>query len=45
MENLKKEISKELEILKELIKKERDDEVKKQRKILDKLLNQYLKNL
>ncbi len=45
MENLKKEISKELEILKELIKRERDEEVKKQRKILDKLLNQYLKNL
>lgn len=45
MENLKKEISKELEILKELIKQGRDEEVKKQRKILDKLLNQYLKNL
>lgn len=45
MESLKKEISKELEILKELIKRERDEEVKKQRKILDKLLNQYLKNL
>lgn len=45
MENLKKEINKELEILKELIKQEKDVEVKKQRKILDKLLNQYLKNL
>ncbi len=45
MENLKKEINKELEILKELIKQEKDVEVKKQRKILDKLLSQYLKNL
>ncbi len=40
MENLKKEINKELEILKELIKQEKDVEVKKQRKILDKLLSQ-----
>ena len=39
MENLKKEINKELEILKELIKQEKDVEVKKQRKILDKLLS------
>ena len=45
MENLKKEINKELENLKELIKQEKDVEVKKQRKILDKLLSQYLKNL
>ena len=41
MEELKKEINN----LKELIKQEKDEEVKKQRKVVDKLLNQYLKDL
>lgn len=45
MEELKKEINNQIEILKELIKQEKDEEVKKQRKIVDKLLNQYLKDL
>jgi len=45
MEELKKEINNQIEILKELIKQEKDEEVKKQRKVVDKLLNQYLKNL
>lgn len=45
MEELKKEISNQIEILKELIKQEKDEEVKKQRKVVDKLLNQYLKDL
>lgn len=35
---LKKEIERELEILMELIKEGKDEEVRKQRKILDKLL-------
>lgn len=43
--DLKKEIEKELEILMILIKEEKEREVKIQRKILDKLLNEYLKNL
>ena len=43
MEELKKEINNQIEILKELIKQ--DEEVKKQRKVVDKLLNQYLKDL
>ena len=43
--DLKKEIEKELEILMTLIKEGKDEEVKKQRKILDKLLNKYLENL
>ena len=38
---LKKEIEKELEILMLLIKEGKDEEVRKQRKILDKLLNYY----
>jgi len=42
---LKKEIERELEILMELIKEGKDEEVRKQRKILDKLLNEYLENL
>lgn len=42
---LKKEIERELEILMELIKKGKDEEVRKQRKILDKLLNKYLETL
>lgn len=42
---LKKEIERELEILMVLIKEEKDEEVRKQRKILDKLLNKYLENL
>ena len=42
---LKKEIEQELEILKELIKQEKHEEVKKQKGILDKLLNKYLKDL
>lgn len=42
---LKKEIERELEILMALIKEGKDEEVRKQRKILDKLLNEYLKNL
>ena len=41
---LKKEIEKELEILKELILQDKE-EVKKQKSILDKLLNKYLKDL
>ena len=41
MEKLKKEINNQIEILKELIKQEKDEEVKKQRKVVDKLLNQY----
>ena len=45
MEELKKEINNQIEILKELIKQENDEEVKKQRKVVDKLLNQYLKDL
>ena len=45
MEELKKEINNQIEILKELIKHEKDEEVKKQRKVVDKLLNQYLKDL
>lgn len=45
MEELKKEINNQIEILKELIKQEKDEEVKKQRKVVDKLLNQYLKDL
>ena len=45
MEELKKEINNQIEILKELIKQEKDEEVKKQRKGVDKLLNQYLKDL
>ena len=43
--DLKKEIEKVLEILMILIKEEKEREVKIQRKILDKLLNEYLKNL
>ncbi len=42
---LKKEIEKELEILKELILQDKEEEVKKQKSILDKLLNKYLKDL
>lgn len=45
MENLKKEINKEIEILKELIIQRKDKEVRKQRKIVDRLLNQYLKDI
>ena len=45
MEELKKEINNQIEILKELIKQEKDEEVKKQRKVVDNLLNQYLKDL
>jgi len=45
MEELKKEIQKQLEILNELIQQNEEKEVEKQRKILDKLLNQYLKDL
>ena len=45
MEELKKEINNQIEILKELIKQEKYEEVKKQRKVVDKLLNQYLKDL
>ena len=45
MEELKKEINNQIEILKELIRQEKDEEVKKQRKVVDKLLNQYLKDL
>ena len=45
MEELKKEINNQIEVLKELIKQEKDEEVKKQRKVVDKLLNQYLKDL
>ena len=45
MEELKKEINNQREILNELIKQEKDEEVKKQRKVVDKLLNQYLKDL
>ena len=42
---LKKEIEKELEIVKELILQDKEEEVKKQKSILDKLLNKYLKDL
>ena len=42
---LKKEIERELEILMLLIKEGKDEEVKKQRKILDKLLNKYLEDI
>ena len=42
---LKKEIEKELEILMLLIKEGKDEELRKQRKILDKLLNKYLKDI
>ena len=42
---LKNEIEKELEILKELIKQDKEKEVKKQKSILDKLLIKYLKDL
>ena len=42
---LEKEIERELEILMALIKEGKDEEVRKQRKILDKLLNKYLENL
>lgn len=43
--DLKKEIEKELEILMILIKEGKEKEVKIQRRILDKLLNKYLKDL
>ena len=43
--DLKKEIEKELEILMILIKEVKEKEVKIQRRILDKLLNKYLKDL
>ena len=43
--DLKKEIERELEILMLLIKEGKDEEVKKQRKILDKLLNKYLEDI
>ena len=43
--DLKKEIERELEILILLIKEGKDEEVKKQRKILDKLLNKYLEDI
>ena len=42
---LKKEIEKELEILKELILQDKEEEIKKKKSILDKLLNKYLKDL
>lgn len=42
---VEKEIERELEILMVLIKEGKDEEVRKQRKILDKLLNKYLENL
>ena len=43
--DLKKEIERELEILMLLIKEGKDEEVKKQRKIVDKLLNKYLEDI
>ena len=46
MEELKKEIGKQLEILKEMINIEKPEkEINKQRKIVDKLLKEYIKDL
>ena len=45
MEKLKKETEKQLEILNELIKQNNEEEIKKQRKLVDELLNQYLRDL
>ena len=45
MEKLKKEIEKQLEILNELIKQNKEEEIKKQRKLVDELLNKYLRDL
>lgn len=46
MEELKKEIGKQLEILKEMINMGKSEkEINKQRKIVDKLLKEYIKDL
>ncbi len=46
MEELKKEIGKQLEILKEMINIGKSEkEINKQRKIVDKLLKEYIKDL
>lgn len=46
MEELKKEIGKQLEILKEMINIGKPEkEINKQRKIVDKLLKEYIKDL
>ncbi len=46
MEELKKQIEKQIEILKEMIHENKDkSEIEKQRKVLDKLLIEYTKDL
>ena len=46
MEELKKEIGKQLEILKEMINMGKSEkEINKQRKIVDELLKEYIKDL
>ena len=46
MENLKKQIKTQIELLKEMIEKNYEKEkIEKQRKILDKLLIEYTKDL
>ncbi len=46
MENLKKQIQTQIELLKEMIEKNYEKEkIEKQRKILDKLLIEYTKDL
>ena len=46
MENLKKQIQTQIELLKEMIEKNNEKEkIEKQRKILDKLLIEYTKDL
>ena len=46
MEDLEKSIAKELKVLEEMIKLQLDKEkIDKQRKIVDKLLKEYLKDI
>lgn len=46
MENIKKQIQTQIELLKEMIEKNYEKEkIEKQRKILDKLLIEYTKDL
>ena len=46
MEDLEKNIAKELKVLEEMIKLQLDKEkIDKQRKIVDKLLKEYLKDM
>lgn len=45
MENLKEEIAEALEKLEVLIKREEKTKIEEQRKILDKMLEKYLKDM